>query len=151
VLQPFPSYLFWLNMFFCIAGHRDTCYADFAFFWTVGCILMARDNPQAAGPSSYTTCSMTQRHAQANPPAAHPSLQPNGGNFYAAGVQVLVMQSPGTLCAFRPGEPHGTTVSDGVKLQGLSITFSEHIKKAYERAVEGGLVIEHSQVANGPN
>ena len=127
----------------------DASYAKYAFFWTVGSVTAPRNgqdvcstaSPSARGPT-HMTRSLSQ--SQIQPAGSQASLpwQPSGGNFFAAGVRVLAVHAPHTLCAFRPGEPHGTTVADGVKPCGLSIAFSEHIKKAYDRAVTEGIAIE---------
>jgi hypothetical protein len=55
-----------------------------------------------------------------------------------------VLPFTGTLMAFQPQYPHGTTQLAGAHNRTCAITFSEHIFKAYEKArvAEGLTTIE---------
>jgi hypothetical protein len=79
----------------------------------------------------------------------------SGGNFADVSLRVAVEQAAGTLMAFQPEFPHGTTELDGAHSRTCAITFSAHILKAYEKAMAaGGLKIEsgsgagHSESVN---
>lgn len=66
-----------------------------------------------------------------------------GGNFVDVSLRVGIKQDTGTLMAFQPDFPHGTTELAGAHNRTCAITFSEHILKAYEKAKgAGGLTVE---------
>ena len=60
-----------------------------------------------------------------------------GGNFVDATLRVVVKQAVGTMMAFMPQYMHGTTRLCGAHNWGCAITFSKHIKDAYDVAVAG--------------
>lgn len=70
--------------------------------------------------------------------------QSPGGNFIDVSLRVAIKQDTGTLMAFQPQYPHGTTQLAGAHNRTCAITFSEHIFKAYEKArvAEGLTTIE---------
>lgn len=61
-----------------------------------------------------------------------------GGNFVDVSLRIVVKQAAGTLIAFQPEFPHGTTKLAGAHNRICAITFSEHILKAYEKAIVAG-------------
>ena len=66
-----------------------------------------------------------------------------GGNFVDVSLCVAIKQATGTLMSFQPDFPHGTTKLAGAHNRTCAITFSEHIFKAYEKAMgAGGSTVE---------
>ena len=49
----------------------------------------------------------------------------------------MVQQATGTLMAFQPEHPHGTTCLFGAHNRMCTITFSSHIAEAFKIAMEG--------------
>ena len=64
--------------------------------------------------------------------------QNSGGNFVDVSLRIVVKQAAGTLIAFQLEFPHGTTKLAGAHNRICAITFSEHILKAYEKAIVAG-------------
>jgi hypothetical protein len=75
-----------------------------------------------------------------------------GGNFVDVSLRVVVEQAAGTLMAFEPEYPHGTTQLNGAHNCMCAITFSLHILEAYEKAVAAkGVTVESgSGAGKGP-
>lgn len=89
-------------------AHSDKCFANFAFAWST---------------KHSTSCRLRSR-------------QSAGGNFADISLRVLVEAAPDTLLVFKPQYRHGTTVARPTTLRtGMVITFSMHIKLAYDIAV----------------
>ena len=73
-----------------------------------------------------------------------------GGNFVDVSLRVIVRGAADTLCAFKPGYLHGTTVaSPSVHRSGIVVAFSKHILdsflQALEKAGEGGIIPIYSR------
>lgn len=64
-------------------------------------------------------------------------LSGGGANFVDAGLKVVVKQAAGTLMIFRPEHHHGTTAAEGMSNRAVSITFSQRILDAFEKAMAG--------------
>jgi hypothetical protein len=69
-----------------------------------------------------------------------PSLHCGRGNFVDLTLKIVVKQAAGTLMAFQPKFPHGTTRLCGAHNRVVAITFSSHILKSYEIAMKGARV-----------
>lgn len=86
-------------------------------------------------PASH---SQTTRSSSGENRAAWPAG--GGGNFVDITLRVVVRQATGTLMAFQPEYPHGTTRLCGAHNRTCAITFSTHILDAYKIAVAGAKV-----------
>ena len=62
------------------------------------------------------------------------------GNFVELTLRIVVKAATGTLMAFQPEYPHGTTCICGAHNQVCAITFSSHILEAYKVAMAGNKV-----------
>jgi hypothetical protein len=73
-----------------------------------------------------------------------------GGNFVDLTLRVVVKQATGTLMAFQPKFPHGTTRLCGAQNRMCTIAFSQHIYEAYKIAAQGAKVIAGAGAGEGP-
>jgi hypothetical protein len=60
-----------------------------------------------------------------------------GGNFVDITLRIVVCQATGTLIAFQPEYPHGTTCLCGAHNRTCAVTFLAHILDAYRITVRG--------------
>jgi hypothetical protein len=102
-------------------AHVDKCYADYAVAWCVDRVVDGQD--------------VTVACPRAENRAAWPAG--GGGNFVDITLRVVVRQAKATLMLFKPEYAHGTTRLCGAHNRLCTITFSTHIRKAYEIAVKG--------------
>lgn len=98
------------------------CFADFAFVWST-------------------------KHS-----ASH-DLRPkqsSGRNFTDISLRVLIESVPDTLLIFKSKYRHGTTIARPTTSRaGMVITFSMHIKKAYDIAIKNSLKGKLAKVVAG--
>jgi len=104
-------------------AHTDKCWARYASAWCLDRVV------QKPGTEKSRT-----NHDGENKDA-WPSG--GGGNFVDITLRVVVKQAAGTLLLFQPEYLHGTTRLCGAHNRLCVITFSTHILKAYQIAVEG--------------
>ncbi|KAK7049483.1 hypothetical protein VNI00_005514 [Paramarasmius palmivorus] len=90
-------------------SHTDPCYATWAFNLNVG-----REQYETATSDSIDV------------PAY------GGANFVDVSLQVVVVNSAGTLMAFKPSHHHGTTVSGGTTNYYITFAFSKDISDALD-------------------
>lgn len=102
--------------------HKDRCFTRYGLSWCVG-----------------RTLDQVNSRARKNSVAEDCSLWPKlgGGNFVDVTLRVLVQQAEGTLMAFQPEYPHGTTRLCGAHNHMVTITSSQHIADAFRKAKLG--------------
>ncbi|KAI0038399.1 hypothetical protein FA95DRAFT_1567767 [Auriscalpium vulgare] len=121
--------------------HTDKLYTKTAFALTAAVSeYPAAPHIPSAGlpsqPSRRTT--RAHKHSHINPIAAVP-LPPHGGSFVDLDIKVVSRPAARTLMAFKPTHKHGTTSLHCRSTQVMSITFSQHIRDAYEKAKGAGI------------
>lgn len=105
-------------------AHTDKCWVGYGLSYCVGRVV---DGKQGASCSHINSSGENR--------AAWPVE--GGGNFVDITLGVVVQQATGTLMAFQPEYPHGTTRLCGAHNRMCTITFSGHITEAFKIAVEG--------------
>lgn len=76
-------------------------------------------------------------------------LPGGGANFVDTELKVVVKQAAGTLMIFRPAHRHGTTAGEGMSNRAVSITFSERILDAFQKAMKGPEIISGKGAGEG--
>lgn len=64
-------------------------------------------------------------------------------------LKTVVKNVPGTLIAFQPEEPHGTTETRGVINHILSLNSTSRVSEAYEELARSGASIAFSAAMDG--
>ena len=111
-------------------SHKDACYAGYGISFYV-------DRVVDSGNGSDKVYE-TRRHKEKEEKALWP--EDGGGNFVDLTLHIVVKQATGTLMAFKPEFPHGTTRLCGAHNRICAITFSSHILHAYHVAASGDTV-----------
>jgi hypothetical protein len=52
-------------------------------------------------------------------------------------LRVVIRPAKGTLSAWKPGCPHGTTMRFGVYDHGIAIVFSQRVVDEYQKTTQG--------------
>ncbi|KAF8233988.1 hypothetical protein L208DRAFT_1058591, partial [Tricholoma matsutake] len=93
----------YFSQYYVAWAHTDKCWAGYGLSYCVGQVV----ETGAAWPVE------------------------GGGNFVDITLGVVVQQATGTLMAFQPEYPHGTTCLCGAHNRMCTITFSGHITEAF--------------------